>query len=70
MDSHEHRWQRQAARPFDDELGGGTGGGEEAATEVGELGRTGVADDQPGVPLGDEPTRFGDWEKKGRCIDF
>jgi hypothetical protein len=23
-----------------------------------------------GGPGGPEPTRFGDWEKKGRCIDF
>ncbi|TLY76453.1 MAG: DUF1674 domain-containing protein [Gammaproteobacteria bacterium] len=21
-------------------------------------------------PAGPEPTRFGDWEKNGRCIDF
>jgi hypothetical protein len=23
-----------------------------------------------GGPRGPEPTRYGDWEKKGRCIDF
>lgn len=23
-----------------------------------------------GGPKGPEPTRFGDWEKAGRCIDF
>ena len=23
-----------------------------------------------GGPPGPEPTRFGDWERKGRCIDF
>ena len=23
-----------------------------------------------GGPEGPEPTRFGDWERKGRCIDF
>jgi hypothetical protein len=23
-----------------------------------------------GGPVGLEPTRFGDWERKGRCIDF
>lgn len=23
-----------------------------------------------GGPAGPEPTRFGDWEKQGRCIDF
>jgi len=23
-----------------------------------------------GGPSGKEPTRYGDWEKNGRCIDF
>lgn len=23
-----------------------------------------------GGPKGKEPARYGDWEKKGRCIDF
>lgn len=30
-------------------------------------------DDRPeevGGPKGPEPTRYGDWEKAGRCIDF
>ena len=30
-------------------------------------------DDLPkeiGGPAGPEPTRFGDWEQKGRCTDF
>lgn len=30
-------------------------------------------DDRPaeyGGPKGKEPTRYGDWEKNGRCIDF
>ncbi|KAG5830939.1 hypothetical protein ANANG_G00298570 [Anguilla anguilla] len=25
---------------------------------------------EQGGPRGPEPTRFGDWERKGRCIDF
>lgn len=25
---------------------------------------------ESGGPKGLEPTRYGDWEKKGRCIDF
>ena len=36
-----------------------------------------TADEKPaerrreiGGPSGPEPTRFGDWERKGRCIDF
>jgi len=32
----------------------------EALPETGEI----------GGPKGPEPTRYGDWEKKGRCIDF
>jgi hypothetical protein len=27
-------------------------------------------DEEVGGPKGPEPTRFGDWERKGRCIDF
>ncbi len=27
-------------------------------------------DGEIGGPKGLEPTRFGDWERKGRCIDF
>jgi hypothetical protein len=27
-------------------------------------------DAEVGGPKGPEPTRFGDWERKGRCIDF
>jgi hypothetical protein len=33
----------------------------------------GVPPGQPkeiGGPKGPEPTRYGDWEKNGRCIDF
>jgi len=25
---------------------------------------------ETGGPAGPEPTRYGDWERKGRCIDF
>jgi len=25
---------------------------------------------ETGGPSGPEPTRYGDWERKGRCIDF
>jgi len=28
------------------------------------------APEEVGGPKGPEPTRYGDWEKKGRCIDF
>ena len=35
--------------------------------------RPAVERDRPreiGGPQGPEPTRYGDWERKGRCIDF
>lgn len=35
-------------------------GRDETATESGET----------GGPSGPEPTRYGDWERNGRCIDF
>ena len=25
---------------------------------------------EEGGPVGLEPTRYGDWERKGRCVDF
>ena len=25
---------------------------------------------ETGGPKGPEPTRYGDWERKGRCVDF
>jgi len=25
---------------------------------------------ESGGPQGPEPTRYGDWERKGRCVDF
>lgn len=43
----------------------GTG---EAAT--GEASKGAGTDEEVGGPQGPEPTRFGDWERKGRCIDF
>jgi hypothetical protein len=40
----------------------------EAAT--GKPGEDAVVEEEVGGPQGPEPTRFGDWERKGRCIDF
>ena len=34
------------------------------ATQAGERAR------EYGGPAGLEPTRYGDWERKGRCVDF
>lgn len=30
----------------------------------------GLKSEEVGGPNGLEPTRYGDWERKGRCIDF
>jgi len=32
--------------------------------------KSGAKPAEHGGPKGPEPTRYGDWEKKGRCIDF
>ncbi len=47
---------------------------DEAGNEAGDGVESGaVAPTRPreiGGPKGPEPTRYGDWERKGRCIDF
>ncbi len=53
-------------------------GGGSASTRGGGAGRDPQAGEEPrpdppreiGGRKGPEPTRFGDWEKNGRCIDF
>ncbi|CAN8251448.1 unnamed protein product [Cochlearia groenlandica] len=44
----------------EDEEEEGEGGGEIVNKETGEI----------GGPKGPEPTRYGDWEQRGRCSDF
>ena len=57
------------------EKGRGIGASPEAESEA-ETDRENTApeaSDKPrevGGPKGPEPTRFGDWERAGRCIDF
>lgn len=47
-----------------------------ACEEISSSGRCAAADAPQAAPVeiggpgGPEPTRFGDWEKNGRCIDF
>jgi hypothetical protein len=45
---------------------------ERAADAVGEIAAVVLAKSTAEVagPKGPEPTRFGDWERNGRCIDF
>lgn len=37
---------------------------------AGQPGGTENPPEEFGGPKGPEPTRYGDWERKGRCIDF
>ncbi len=39
------------------------------ADKVGKSGEPGKAK-ETGGPSGPEPTRYGDWERKGICVDF
>ncbi len=42
----------------------------ESETEVTPVTKQPVPVKEIGGPGGKEPTRYGDWEKNGRCIDF
>jgi hypothetical protein len=51
--------------------------GKPAEDHVGENVETGATAEPPAAPAkeiggrdGPDPTRYGDWEKNGRCIDF
>lgn len=67
MSEHED----QATTPA---TGGDRSSGAPARREDGEAESTERTPTQPpgekGGPKGPEPTRFGDWEKNGRCFDF
>ena len=43
---------------------------EQNQSKRGKLPKKTVQPKEIGGPPGPEPTRYGDWEKKGRCIDF
>ena len=51
--------QKAAAEPQQDAAKAATGEGEKPAQA-----------DEQGGPKGLEPTRYGDWERKGICYDF
>lgn len=42
----------------------------EAAERRAEAGRNAALPPEEGGPSGPEPTRFGDWERKGIAVDF
>lgn len=43
---------------------------EAGGDENGKAGKPTAVPAEVGGPKGPEPTRFGDWEQKGRCTDF
>ena len=46
------------------------GGKAQDARPEGKGGPASVKNAEVGGPKGPDPTRYGDWERKGRCIDF
>ena len=46
------------------------GGKAQAARPEGKGGPASAKIAEVGGPKGPDPTRYGDWERKGRCIDF
>lgn len=65
MESESHRERSHKLKPTQTE------NAEPAAEE--KIPNTEDAPDKPleiGGPRGLEPTRYGDWERKGRCVDF
>jgi hypothetical protein len=49
---------------------GGSGSSAECAAKKADDGRSPRHPVEVGGRAGPEPTRYGDWEKGGRCIDF
>jgi hypothetical protein len=69
-------WQtfRMSAADSSDKSAGKPGSGQ-AAPEAETTAVAGGGDQarkirEIGGPTGPDPTRYGDWERKGRCIDF
>ena len=55
--------QRQDPDPHNEETGDSSISTDESQVQTGKP-------KEYGGPTGKEPTRYGDWEKNGRCIDF
>lgn len=65
-DSREIEGQPAADREAADGTGAAPKDGAKAVPATG----TPPLVEEIGGPKGAEPTRYGDWERKGRCIDF
>lgn len=65
-DSRETEGQPAADGGTADDAGAAPQDGAKAVAETG----TPPLVEEIGGPKGAEPTRYGDWERKGRCIDF
>lgn len=61
--------QPQARKPGERE-GVASQAGRPRQPDVTGTAETGAGTREVGGPPGPEPTRYGDWEKAGRCIDF
>ena len=54
----------------DDQINASSERGDAPHQEGIDLHQTPHGKKETGGPSGPEPTRYGDWERKGRCIDF
>ena len=54
----------------DDPTTGAGGTDNDIHQEVADSEQVPTPPEEIGGPKGLEPTRYGDWERKGRCIDF
>jgi len=60
---------RETKRPPRRRAGAGAPG-PKVGQKRGQKGGKAAAPEEVGGPEGPEPTRYGDWEIKGRCVDF
>ena len=58
--------KRTKKKPRDEDDGGATAPASADAAKP----RAEKRGEEVGGPKGLEPTRYGDWERKGRCVDF
>lgn len=64
MSSEEQREAGKGSSPNRHEAAGDDRGGQDEGVDTEKMTR------EIGGPKGPEPTRYGDWERKGRCSDF
>lgn len=62
--------ENKATNHDDAKSGARNGARDEHGSKVSDSSRKRSGETEIGGPKGPEPTRYGDWERKGRCVDF